>query len=255
MNNFTKTFSSMIHSSIWREDDQTRILWITLLVMADRDGEVHGADVGLADAAKIPIDAFYRGIEKLMGPDPNSKSNDSGERIVRIEEGGFRILNYEKYSNLMTKEQIRDKARTRQQRFRDRHLNIKNDSSDESELVNIDETNNKNNDTNLNLNAGANIDDFEEFWKITRRKEAKAQSRKAFKAAVKKIKLPELIKAWKAYNDSKATTEPRFILLPSTWLNGERWGDEVTVPGAQPEIVREPSGTIRPAKYPSEHWG
>ena len=43
MHSYTKLFSSIITSTIWMEDDKTRILWITLLAMADQHGEVYSS--------------------------------------------------------------------------------------------------------------------------------------------------------------------------------------------------------------------
>ena len=38
MAGYTKLFNSILQSTIWREDDKTRIVWITLLAMADKNG-------------------------------------------------------------------------------------------------------------------------------------------------------------------------------------------------------------------------
>lgn len=35
-----KLFGSIVASTIWREDDKTRLVWITLLALSDRDGFV-----------------------------------------------------------------------------------------------------------------------------------------------------------------------------------------------------------------------
>lgn len=68
-------------------------------------------------------------------------------------------------------------------------------------------------------------DGFEEFWEIVPRKDAKKQSIKAFKAAVKKTPISEIMAGMKSYARSQNGKDPQFILLPSTWLNNERWLD------------------------------
>ncbi len=117
---YTKVFSSIITSTIWSEDDQTRIIWITMLAIADRHGDVAGSVPGLARIASVPIEACRRALEKFMGPDPDSRTtDDEGRRIEKIE-GGWHLLNYEKYREMATDEDRKLKAALRQQRARDR---------------------------------------------------------------------------------------------------------------------------------------
>ena len=39
-NGYAKIFSTILASSIWTEDDRTRLVWITMLVMSDGNGIV-----------------------------------------------------------------------------------------------------------------------------------------------------------------------------------------------------------------------
>ena len=41
---FTKLFNTIVTSTIWQEDDKTRIVWITMLAIADASGIV-GASI------------------------------------------------------------------------------------------------------------------------------------------------------------------------------------------------------------------
>ena len=43
MPGYTKLFNSILASTIWRADDKTRIVWITLLAMADKHGIVEAS--------------------------------------------------------------------------------------------------------------------------------------------------------------------------------------------------------------------
>src|SRR3990167_4075212 len=47
---FTKLFAGLVHSTVWREDMHVKVVWITLLALADRNGEVLASIPGLADA-------------------------------------------------------------------------------------------------------------------------------------------------------------------------------------------------------------
>lgn len=73
---------------------------------------------------------------------------------------------------------------------------------------------------------------FEAFWSRYPKKEGKGAAVKAWKAATKKAEpsailagLDARIASWSA-----ASTERKFIPLPTTWLNQERWTDEIDRP-------------------------
>jgi len=96
-NEFVKLFDTIITSSIWQEDDQTRILWITLLALANKDGKVFSDPRWLAKAANIDYDDCQQCLQKLQSPDKLSRTPDNeGRRIKRIQ-GGWLILNHRLY--------------------------------------------------------------------------------------------------------------------------------------------------------------
>ena len=97
--NFTKLFSSITASTIWTEDSDTRVLWVTMLAMADKRGRVFASIPGLANIAQVPIPACERAIERFLAPDKYSRTQDrEGRRIEPHEEGGgWRLINYVKY--------------------------------------------------------------------------------------------------------------------------------------------------------------
>lgn len=66
---------------------------------------------------------------------------------------------------------------------------------------------------------------FEEFWKTVPNKDGKKPALAAFKKAIKKISLDDLITAYKA-NVIVCESQNRFKKNPSTWLNQECWNDE-----------------------------
>lgn len=82
---------SLIHSTIWREPDHVRLLWITMLCMADADGYVMASLPGLADAARITVEQCRDGLEVLMSPDADSRDRtDDGQRVFPAD-GGWLI--------------------------------------------------------------------------------------------------------------------------------------------------------------------
>lgn len=66
---------------------------------------------------------------------------------------------------------------------------------------------------------------FAEFWATYPRKTDKGNAKKAWVKALKKKPAGEIIAAAAAYAATKP--DPKFTAHPTTWLNGERWDDEL----------------------------
>jgi hypothetical protein len=98
MNTFCLVWGSLIRSSIWvQESKETRLVWITLLVLKDSNGCVTSSLIGLADAAKVTLDECREAIRVLSSPDPNDTSKvDEGRRIREIQ-GGWEVVNHDMY--------------------------------------------------------------------------------------------------------------------------------------------------------------
>jgi len=127
MNGFTKLYSGIINSSIWEEDTATRIVWITFLAMADVDGNVIGDPRRLMTSANVSKCQYESAIEKLQSPDMYSKTPDKeGRRIERIQ-GGWHLINYDKYRRNRDLEKRREQNRIakRNQRERDKKEMLK----------------------------------------------------------------------------------------------------------------------------------
>jgi hypothetical protein len=112
---FTKLFSTITRSTIWCEDSDTRVLWVTMLALADRKGRVLSSIPGLAKDAAIPLEVAERAIRKFEAPDPYSRSNqrdpESAGRRIRPIDGGWELINYDYYRNLRDEETEREKKR------------------------------------------------------------------------------------------------------------------------------------------------
>src|SRR5574341_1137395 len=108
---FTKLFSSITESTIWSEPDHTRLVWITMLAMADKAGRVWGSVPGLANRARVSIDKCEVALECLMGPDRYSRTKDhDGSRIEEID-GGWKLLNHAKYRAIRDEEAVKESKR------------------------------------------------------------------------------------------------------------------------------------------------
>ena len=120
MSSYTKLFASILESTVWQADDATRLVWITMLAMKDRDGIVEASIPGLAARARQSIPATERALALLMAPDLYSRTKDhDGRRIVEID-GGWRLLNHDKYNDKSSAEEYRQKHAERQARYRAR---------------------------------------------------------------------------------------------------------------------------------------
>lgn len=73
----------------------------------------------------------------------------------------------------------------------------------------------------------ADAEEFDDFWTIYPRKEGKGAAKKAWGKAVKILPASELLPIVRSYSVRVHGTEKRFIPFPATWLNQERWADEV----------------------------
>jgi hypothetical protein len=117
---YTKLFSSILGSTVWREPAPTKVVWITMLALADRHGEVEASIPGLANFAGTTIDETETAIAKFLAPDPYSRTPDHEGRRIEGIDGGWYILNHVKYRDKMSAEDKNAQAAIRQQRSRDR---------------------------------------------------------------------------------------------------------------------------------------
>ena len=71
---------------------------------------------------------------------------------------------------------------------------------------------------------------FDQFWGAYPRRVGKGQARRAYAAALKKASHETIMSGLERYKRYAATLDPKFVCHPSTWLNGERWEDELPEP-------------------------
>ena len=115
---FTKLFSSITESTVWCEDSDTKVVWITMLAMADKRGRVWASVPGLAKSAVVSLEACVQAIEKFKSPDEWSRTKEhEGCRIEEID-GGWRLLNYTKYRELRDEEERRNYKTLKQREYR-----------------------------------------------------------------------------------------------------------------------------------------
>lgn len=114
---YTKLFGSIVASTVWNEDNPTRIVWITLLALSDRDGYVAGSVPGLATLARVNVEECKRALDKLQQPDEYSRSPEHDGRRVEAVDGGWFILNRAKYRDLCWEEEKAERHRLANRRY------------------------------------------------------------------------------------------------------------------------------------------
>ena len=80
---------------------------------------------------------------------------------------------------------------------------------------------------NLGIEDNILIEKFDDFYKCFPRKTAKGLARKAWEVAVAKTNPDVIISQAALYAASVEGKDKKFIPHPATWLNQERWDDEV----------------------------
>jgi hypothetical protein len=115
---YVKLFGSILASTIWRESNETRLVWITMLAMADRDGIVSASVPGLAHMAQVTVPECEAALECLSSEDPYSRTKDHGGRRIAPTEGGWLILNYEHYRDMASAEDKRQKRKYKRDKLK-----------------------------------------------------------------------------------------------------------------------------------------
>lgn len=115
---YAKIYASILDSSVWSESVATRVVWVAMLAMCNREGFVEASFSGLCRRANVSASEGREAIKALEAPDMDSKSPEWGGRRIEKVEGGWQILNYAKYRDAQTPKQIQ--TAERQRRFRER---------------------------------------------------------------------------------------------------------------------------------------
>lgn len=120
MSGYTKLFNSILASTVWSEPNEVRIVWITMLAMANKDGVVEGAVPGLAVFARLSVEETRRALARLASPDEDSRSKEQEGRRIEPIDGGWKLINHYKYRQQMSKDERREYLRIKKQEQRQR---------------------------------------------------------------------------------------------------------------------------------------
>ncbi len=118
---FTKLDSGLIKSSLLAEPPETFKVFMVLLAICDSDGVSRASSVFLESVCRLPLAKVEEAIEKLSSKDPTSRSlAEDGARIRRVD-GGYFIVNYQKYREWTYSN---SEEATRKREYRSRRDNV-----------------------------------------------------------------------------------------------------------------------------------
>jgi hypothetical protein len=121
LNGYTKLFSSIVTSTIWQESAPTKVVWVTMLAMADTSGEIQSSVPGLAHIAQVSVGDTEAALAKFLAPDKYSRTPDFDGRRIEPIDGGWRLLNHGKYRYMLSEGDRKERDRERKRRYRGRH--------------------------------------------------------------------------------------------------------------------------------------
>lgn len=98
----------------------TRIVWITLLAMADKHGIAEGSIPGLATFARVSLKDCRKALRALQSPDRDSRSKAKDGRRIEPVDGGWHLINHGKYRAKLGEDERREYLRIKkaEQRLR-----------------------------------------------------------------------------------------------------------------------------------------
>ncbi|CAB5225571.1 hypothetical protein UFOVP745_36 [uncultured Caudovirales phage] len=231
---YTKLFNSIITSTIWSEDDQTRIVWITMLAIADKNGEVQGSIPGLARIAGVPVESCRNAINKFLSPDIDSRTKDDEGRRIEPIEGGWSLLNHAKYRNMASDADRAEKAAIRQAKHREKvkrnaivtHSNASvTPESHQNSQADTDTDTESKADRKTKLNKPT-TEGFGNFWSAYPKKMAKADAEKAWAKIRPDLQTVLTALSWQSSLEDWKKENGKYIPFPASYLNSKRYEDE-----------------------------
>lgn len=106
-----------------------------MLAMADRHGRVWASIPGLANRARVPVEDCRTALDSFLGPDRDSRTKTNEGRRIEAIDGGWRLLNHEKYRAIRDEESIREAKRRYMQNRRAKERQLIKIVAEKVELV------------------------------------------------------------------------------------------------------------------------
>jgi len=240
MTGYTKLFSSILTSSVWGEADHTRLVWITVLALADRSGNVSASVGGLARSANVTRERCVEAISVLTSPDPDDRSGvQNGIRLEPIQ-GGWHIVNYAAYRDKMRSVDRTEYLREKKRESRAKLSTNVNKSTKvnrfqpiaEAEATTEAKAKKHRSEKPLPKPSALGEVEFDSLWSACLRKVGKIRARKAYLRLRKAGQMPpvaDVIEALRRLQATEQWTKQGRQYQPhlEAWLNRGGWDDEI----------------------------
>ena len=228
MSGYTKLFGSILASTVWELPVPTKVVWITMLAMADRHGEVQASVPGLAKLAGVSIPECEAALQCFLSPDPYSRTKDDNGRRIREIDGGWHLINHRKYTQLLSDEDRRERDAERQRR----HRLSRSVTSDHASHDTQTKTHTQTDPPIVPQRGTAYSADFVQFWELYPRKVGKGAAWRSWKRQGAVLEPIRAALAWQTKTSEWRKDGGAFVPHPATSLNGRRWEDEPKKPPA-----------------------
>lgn len=249
---YTKLFSSITESTVWGESYSTRIVWVTMLAMADASGNVYGAVPGLARRANVTLAEVEGALLAFMSPDPYSRTKDEDGRRIEEIDGGWCLINHGKYSAVRGAEERREYKRQWDRDNRpsghERTVRQQSGKSDKSPPNNDSPapptptpTPDKSKSKEL---AQPSASRFDEFWSAYPVKKGRAAAERAWKAKRLDTTADQIIAHVHLMRAADDDWLRGYVPHGSTYITGDRWQDEPKQARAPPAQQQPQSKTL-----------
>jgi hypothetical protein len=242
MDGYTKLHAKIVHSSIWSEPHHVRLLWITMLAVADAAGNIEASVGGLSHLARITKAEAVDALAALKGPDDDSTDGSNGERVTELSPGIYHIINHKHYRDRQTRRQALDAERKRVSRAthtegKKQHIHK---TQTQSPRMSVDKAD-KSASSDTAKKAGNYSEGFELWWHAYPRRTGKGEAFKSWKKSATSTVIRRAIMA-ATTELARITTDKKFVPNPATWLNQRRWeDDQAHSAAATPRDSKSPS--------------
>lgn len=139
MAGYTPVFRAILQSTVWDEAPHVKVVWLTMLLMCDKNGFVESTIPGLARSSVVTREQCIEAIERLSSPDPDSKTKaQEGRRIVKVDDG-WQLVNHQKYKDKvgLSSKAARERVRTHRSRKKDSRKKSNTENAQKPTLENV----------------------------------------------------------------------------------------------------------------------
>ena len=235
---YAKVFSQIFDSSI-SEDYTMRHVFMDLLVLATRDGEVDMTVQAISRRTNVPIEIVTNAIWKLCQPDPHSRTGDQdGRRLVPLDPDrawGWVIVNYKSYRDIRDEEARKAYFREfkRKQRLSTHVHTVSTPVLDSPTLSTHTDTDAPTDTNTQNKHPSVSVMRklIDQIYQAYPRKVARSAALRAIEKAIKMQEPDEaawdwLLKQTQTFARSPAGNNGNYTPHPATWFNQQRYLDD-----------------------------